>query len=150
MIKEKEESISLSVKVPTLLDKVSSLQNRENAPIIIDFYNYMCEKGSSENHKINNLKVVIDYAKYLGDVLFYDVNKKSQFTSFLNSKVKDTSIDPEKRWITTWNHFLNRMKLFFRWLHNMHKLSVDGNDNNDDAYLNERSFEDWTTQNLSK
>ncbi len=70
--------------------------------------------------------------------------KKGQVTSFLNSKVKDISTDPDKRWITTWNHFLNRMKLFFRWLHNMHKLSVDGN-GNDDAYHNERSFEDWTT-----
>ncbi len=135
----------MSVKIPTLLTKVDSLQNKENASIIMDFYNYMCEKGSSENHQINNLKVVIDYAKYIGDVRFYDVSKKSQVISFLNSKVKDISTDPEKRWITTWNHFLNRIKLFFRWLHNMHKLSIDGNGNDDGAYHNERSFEDWTT-----
>ena len=120
----KGDYTTLSVKVPTLLSKVSTLQSKENADIIMDFYNYMCEKGSSENHKINNLKVVIDYAKHLGNVCLYDVNKRSQVTSFLNTKIKDVSIDPEKRWITTWNHFLNRLKLFFRWLYNMHKLSI--------------------------
>lgn len=51
-----------SVKILTLLNKVDSLQNKENASIIMNFYNYMSGKGSSENHKINNLKVVIDYA----------------------------------------------------------------------------------------
>jgi hypothetical protein len=29
----------------------------------------MKEKGSSENHQVNNLKVVIDFAKYLGPIL---------------------------------------------------------------------------------
>ncbi len=72
----KEGCIYLSVKISTLLSKVNSLQNKENASIIMDFYSYMCEKDSSENHKINNLKVVIDYARYLGNVRLYDVNKK--------------------------------------------------------------------------
>ncbi|HXX95626.1 MAG TPA: hypothetical protein VEL11_00725 [Candidatus Bathyarchaeia archaeon] len=26
--------------------------------------------------------------------------------------------DPEGKWITTWNDYLNRIKLFFRWLRN--------------------------------
>lgn len=98
--------MDLSVKISTLLNKVDSLENKENASIIMDFYNYVSEKGSSENHKINNLKVIIDYAKYLGNVCLYDVNKKSQIISFLNSKVKDVSTDPDKRWITTGITFL--------------------------------------------
>ncbi|MBA3977520.1 MAG: hypothetical protein H0X50_04905 [Nitrosopumilus sp.] len=113
-IKEKESCKYLSVKISTLLNKVNSLENKENASIIMDFYNYVSEKDSSENHKINNLKVIIDYARNLGNVCLCDVNKKSQVTSFLNSRVKDISTDPDKRWITTWNHFLNRLKLFFR------------------------------------
>ncbi len=96
----------LFVKFSTLISMVDSLQNKDNVQIIMDFYNYMCEKNSSENHKINNLKVVIDCARYLGDICLYEVNKKSQITSFLNTKVKDTPTDPDKRWITTWNHFL--------------------------------------------
>ena len=45
----------------------------------MDFYNYMCEKGSSENHKINNLKVVIDYAKYLVDVMVAVLEQERKF-----------------------------------------------------------------------
>jgi hypothetical protein len=33
----------------------------------------MQEKGSSEDHQVNNLKVVIEFARYLGPITFYDV-----------------------------------------------------------------------------
>ncbi|MDW0245734.1 MAG: hypothetical protein QOC38_11090, partial [Nitrososphaeraceae archaeon] len=34
------------------------------------------------------------------------------------------------KWITTWNHYLNRTKLFFRWLYNWYlKEGQDVNDN---------------------
>ena len=46
----------MSVKVVTLLRKVDSIEHSENADVIIDFHNYMREKGLSENHIINNLK----------------------------------------------------------------------------------------------
>jgi hypothetical protein len=28
--------------------------------------------------------------------------------------------DPEVKWITTWNHYLNRLRLFFRRFHNLY------------------------------
>ena len=41
------------------------------------FHNYMQEKDSSETHKVNTLKVVIEYAKYLGSgCCFSDINKR--------------------------------------------------------------------------
>ena len=46
------------------------------------------------------------------------MNKKEQILSFLDTKIKDSEKDPEKRWITSWNHYLVRIKLFFRWLYN--------------------------------
>jgi hypothetical protein len=84
----------------------------------------MQDKGSSENHQVNNLKVVLDLAKFLGEVTFYDVKKREQIISFLDKKIKDADADPEKRWITTWNHYLNRIKLFFRWLYNCHSYDL--------------------------
>ncbi len=33
--------------------------------------------------------------------------------------VKPEETDPEKKWITTWNHYLNHLKIFFRWLYNI-------------------------------
>ncbi len=88
----------------------------------------------------------MDYAKYLGNVCLYDINKRGQILSFLNTKIKDISQDPDKRWITTWNHYLNRIRLFFRWLYNVHNLSSDSHD----IYYNERSLEEWNTPDFVK
>lgn len=129
------KEIGMSIKISTLLDKLQSLPNKQNMSTIMDFYNYMQEQGSSENHKINNLKVVIGFAKYLGDKSFLDINRKEQILSYLNGKVKDPQLDPDKRWITTWNHYLNRTKLFYRWLYNFHlrcQLQVSSDEERND------------------
>jgi hypothetical protein len=66
---------SCSVKLSTIVNKINLVSNKENSSIIYDFYNYMQEKGSSENHQVNNLKVVIDFANFLGSTTsFYDIN----------------------------------------------------------------------------
>lgn len=125
------------------MSKVQLLSNEQNRSIIRDFYRFMQAEGSSENHKINNLKVVIDFAKYLGQKSFQDINRKEQVLSYLNGKIKDPHLDPDKRWITTWNHYLNRTKLFYRWLYNCHlrrQLQVSSNE--------ERS--DWITPDFVK
>jgi len=37
----------------------------------------MQEKGSSETHQVNNLKVVIDFANFLGpDITFYNISRR--------------------------------------------------------------------------
>jgi hypothetical protein len=36
----------------------------------------------------------------------------------LDTKIKAPEKDPDKRWITTWNDYLGRLKDFFRWMHN--------------------------------
>ena len=83
---------------------------------------YMKNNGSSERHQNNTLIVMIKFSKYFdSNTAFYDINKKEQILSFLDTKIKDSSNDPEKRWITSWNHYLTRMKLFFRSLYNKDK-----------------------------
>ena len=59
------------------------------------------------------------FAKFLGpDVTFYDVNRKEQITAFLDTKIKSVEEDPDRKWITTWNDYLNDIKYFFRWIYN--------------------------------
>jgi integrase/recombinase XerD len=111
----------MSTKIPTLLTKIDSLPNTENASIILDFYKYMQDRGSSENHISNNIKVILDLASFLGPLGYQDIEKKEQILLFLNLKIKDSKLDPEKRWITTWNHYLNRTKLFYRWFYNAYR-----------------------------
>jgi hypothetical protein len=36
----------------------------------------------------------------------------------LDTKIKSTEEDPDRKSITTWNDYLNDIKYFFRWLHN--------------------------------
>ncbi len=112
---------SCSIRLPTLVKKFNfAIPNHKNARIISDFHRYMQDKGSSENHQVNNLKVVMDYAKFLGPISFYDIKDREQIISFLNKKMKPPEVDPDRRCITTWNHYLNRIKLFTRWLYNYH------------------------------
>jgi hypothetical protein len=86
----------MSTRIPTLLAKIDSLPNRENAAIILDFYEYMQDRGPSENHIINNIKVNLDLASFLGLLRYQDIDKKEQILSFLNLKIKDSNLDPEK------------------------------------------------------
>jgi hypothetical protein len=87
----------------------------------------MKSNESSEHHQNNNLKVVLSLAKFLGPVTtFYDIQSKEQIITFLDTKIKSSVEDPEKKWITTWNHYLHRIKLFFRWLYNQQGKKIDG------------------------
>ena len=107
----------MPAKLTTTINNIQTVPNLINSTIIHEFYQYMTSTDSSLHHKNNNLKVIIAFANFLGsDVTFHEVKKKEQFLAFLNTKVKDSDSDPEKRWITTWNHYLNRIRFFFRWL----------------------------------
>jgi hypothetical protein len=49
---------------------------------------------------------------------FYDVNEREVILKYLNTKMKSEDINPEGKWITTWNDYLDRTKVFYRWLYN--------------------------------
>ena len=34
---------------------------------------------------------------------------REEIVSFLNTKIKDITVDPDKKWITTWNDYLWRI-----------------------------------------
>lgn len=105
------------------MNKIDTLSNPTNRDIIREFYNYMSRKDLSLNHQINNLKVVMMLANNLGSESFLNVKSSFQIIQFLDSKKKSLDIDPERKWITTWNHYLHRTKLFFRWLYNKEKTN---------------------------
>ena len=112
----------MPLKLSTTIRKIQNIPNLKNIRIINEFLEYMGSNGSSEHHQNNNLKVVIAYGNFIGkDNSFYDINKKDQVLEFLNTKVKSYDEDPDKRWITTWNNYLNRLRLFYRWLCNHDK-----------------------------
>ena len=50
----------------TITKKMKSMPNAVNRNLVNEFYDYMTERDLSKNHRINNLKVVISFADYLG------------------------------------------------------------------------------------
>jgi integrase/recombinase XerD len=109
-------------KLSTTIEKIKNLPNSSNSKTLNEFLFYMKNNGSSERHQNNNIIVMIEFSNSFGsNTSFYDINKNEQILSFLDTKIKDSSQDPEKTWITSWNHYLVRIKLFYRWLYNKDK-----------------------------
>ena len=83
------------------------MPNTVNGSLLLELYEYMKTNGSCESHMNNTLKTNSLFAQYLGrDVSFYDVTRKNQITSILDTKMKTAQDNPGKRWITTWNDYL--------------------------------------------
>jgi integrase/recombinase XerD len=83
--------------------------------------------GISDSYQNGNLKIIIYFARFLGSATdFLSVIKKEQIISFLDTRIKNIEIDPEKRWIRTWNDYLQRIKYFFRWLYNKREREIKG------------------------
>ncbi len=109
----------MPVKLSTTVKNISSVPNATNATLLHEFYEYMRSNVVSENYQNGNLKILIYLCRFLGPHTdFYNVNKKEQILTFLNTRVKDPDVDPDERWMRTWNDYLQRIKYFFRWFIN--------------------------------
>lgn len=126
----------MTVKLSTTVDNIGRLVSKpENVKIIFQFLEFMKRSGTSEKYQSNNLKTITAYSKFLGpSIALTQVKSRTQIISFLDSKIKSTEEDPDKRWITTWNDYLGRIKYFFRWLHNY-----------DEKRFDDVQFSDWET-----
>ena len=79
----------MPVQLTTTIHKISFVPNAINSVIILEFFEYMKQNGSSEHHQNNNLKAVIAFAAFLGrSTTFYDIHKKEQIIAFLDTKIK--------------------------------------------------------------
>jgi hypothetical protein len=130
----------MPMKLSSTLGHINAIPNSVNADVVKEFYEYLKDIGTSENYQNQNLKQMTGFAKFLGcDVAFHDVNKKGEIISFLDTKIKDTNADPDKKWITTWNDYLWRIK-YFRWFHNHKLVKEKGNEPSNSS--------DWITPSL--
>jgi integrase/recombinase XerD len=124
-IKQPIESIMPSSLATVIgwIDK--SIPNEENRSLVHKFVEFMKGTDTSEKYQRVNLIVVIRFARFLGpDHRLSDVKKQEEIVVFLDTLRKDKSIDPDKKWIRTWNDYLQRIKYFMRWYHNPGIASV--------------------------
>lgn len=109
----------MPMKLATTLGHLQSILNITNKKLLVEFHEYLKEVDTSESYQNQMLKQLISYAEFVGEkISFYDVNTKEQITAFLDTKAKSVEVDPDKKWIITYNDYLWRIKYFFRWLHN--------------------------------
>jgi hypothetical protein len=88
----------MAMKLSTTLSHITTVPNSSNSKIISEFYQYMKDIGTSENYQNQNLKAIIGYAKFLGhEINFYDIRKREQIIAFLDTKIKNNNIDPDKK-----------------------------------------------------
>src|SRR5215212_9576245 len=139
----------MPVRLSTTVSKIASLPNSNNAALMTKFYQYMKNNGASESHTNNSLKTNMAFATFLGaQVTFYDVKRKEEITAFLDTKIKIVEEDPDRKWITTWNDYLNDIKYFFRWLYNnKKKIEKEYNEKEDIA---SSSSSDWETPSFTR
>jgi integrase/recombinase XerD len=142
----------MPTKLSTTIKQITTaVSNPVNSSLINDFYQYMKSNGSSERHQNNNLKAIIAFGKFIGPkVTFYDLKRREDIIAFLNTKIKHQEQDPDKKWITTWNHYLVHIKHFFRWLYNSHNKPEEkgASDAHDDQPV--LSSSDWETPPLAR
>ena len=78
----------------------------------------MIENGASERHQNNNLKSIMSFTQFMNSKSLAQIDNKDDISTFLQSKIKDKDLDPDQKWITTYNDYLHRLKHFVRWLYN--------------------------------
>jgi hypothetical protein len=129
----------MTVKLSTTINNIErDVLNLENKQLLVQFYEFMKRIGTFERYQNNNLKALIVYSKFLGpSISLYEIKSKTQIISFLDTKIKNSEDDPDKRWITTWNDYLGRIKYFFRWLYNCKGKELD-----------DVPFSEWKTPNF--
>ena len=102
----------MPVKLSTTIGSISSIPNPTNSTNIDEFHQYMKSIGTSESYQNGNLKTMIYFARFLGPSTdFLSIQRKERILSFLDTRIKNTDIDPDKRWIRTWNDYLQRIKM---------------------------------------
>jgi integrase/recombinase XerD len=126
----------LPAKLTTTIENIDKkVYNNINRELIRKFYKYLKYIDTSENYQNGLIKVIIRFAEYLGSgVTFYETKDKEKILQLLDLKRKTEDKDPDKKWITTWNDYLWRLKYFYRWLHNTKDRGSDA-----------RSYDSWIT-----
>ena len=98
-------------KLRNIIDKrIKLLPNKQNIDVIINYYNYLIDKGIAVKSQLNSIQPVYYFANYLGNTNLIDVKERIQITSFLNTKIKNN--DPDKKYISTWNQYLAKLNSF--------------------------------------
>ena len=115
--------MSYSRRLENVLQQIETIEDKLNKTLIQEFSKYLISKDTSASYQRNCIKIILMFADFLQSRKEEKTNL-SQVTSiddiiaFLDTRRKTKNEDPEQKWITTWNDYLWRIKIFYRWYYN--------------------------------
>jgi len=105
----------LPAELSTTLDKVRGVENRQNRALLEEYCQFLRNIGASDRHQSNTLKAAFVFSAFLStEVVLSEISRKERILAFLDTKVKAQEIDPDRKWITTWNDYVLRINHFYR------------------------------------
>ena len=115
--------MSYSRRLQNVLEQIETIENNLNKNLIQEFSKYLISKDTSANYQRNCIKIMLMFGDFLQSRKeekndLSQVNSIDDIIAFLDTRKKTKDEDPEQKWITTWNDYLWRIKIFYRWYYN--------------------------------
>ena len=96
-----------------------------------EFSKYLISKDTSASYQRNCIKIMLMFADFLQSIKeeknLSQVDSIDDVIAFLDTRRKTRGEDLEQKWITTWNDYLWRIKIFYRWYYNTKILKATAN-----------------------
>jgi integrase/recombinase XerD len=104
-------------KLETVLKHVEEIGNDVSRQLIKDYHRDLISRHTGANYQKDNIKLIYMFANFLEkSKTLYDIKNQETIVTFLDIRRKSKEEDPEQKWTTTWNDYLWRLKMFYRWL----------------------------------
>ena len=113
--------MSYSRRLDNVLKQIDYVENKVNKDIINEFSKYLILKDASANYQRNCIKVMLMIAEFIKEqkgLNLTQIDSSEDIILFFDGRKRSKEQDPDKKWITPWNDYLWRIKIFYRWYYN--------------------------------
>ncbi len=116
----------MTTKPETVIKQIEELPKIQRLPLL-QFKDWLIEEEDSSMTNVGNyLRVLKLFSIELGNKEFKNISREDVL-DFLNRRKKSIDVDPDKKWVRTWNDYFARLIGFYRWLYN-NEITLDRED----------------------
>jgi len=116
----------VTTKPETVIKQIEELPKIQRLPLL-QFKDWLIEEEDSSMTNVGNyLRVLKLFSIELGNKEFKNISREDVL-DFLNRRKKSIDVDPDKKWVRTWNNYFARLIGFYRWLYN-NEITLDRED----------------------
>lgn len=102
--------------IETIMLRIDRLP-KDQQSFILEYKKFVESDSYTENNLGTYLKILNLFAKESPGLDMRNPTKE-EILVFLNRRIKSKNDDPEQKWITTWNHYRDRLSTVYRWYEN--------------------------------